>query len=146
MVLTYPTPRLTLTRVPRAENRLDPSDAYLFNYYISHVAPVLVPVHTQQNPWLRYPAIALHQSFNHGHKHLLHAIMAVAAILLDKQGGGQKEMSTLGTKLYSVAMAELRNSIDDGSVDYLGLLTTVLTFLFIEVGDKSTHTNCYFRH
>lgn len=133
IVLVYPTPRLTLFKAPKAENRLDPSDAYLFNYYISHVAPVLVPVHTQQNPWLRYPAIALHQSFNHGRKHLLHAMMAVAAILLDKEGGRQKEMSTLGTKLYSVAMAELRSSIEDGSVDYLGLLTTVLTFLFIEV-------------
>lgn len=135
LVLACSHPRLSLLKTPRAENRLDLSDAYLFNCYISCVAPILIPVHTQQNPWLRYPAIALHQSFNQGRKHLLHAIMAIAAMHLEREG--QKEMSVVGTKLYSIAMAELRSSIDDGSVDYLGLLTTVLTFLFIEVSARN---------
>jgi hypothetical protein len=130
------TPQLTILKAPRAENRLDPCDSYLFHHYISHVAPVLTPVHTCQNPWLRYPAIALHQSFAEGRKHLLHAMMALTAMWLSEAGGGREDMSKLGTKLYSTAMAELRSSIDDQSVDYLGLLTTILTFLFIEVSDE----------
>lgn len=120
-------------KVPRAENRLEPRDAYLFHHYISHVAPVLTPVHTCQNPWLRYPAIALHQSFTEGRKHLLHAMMALTAMWLSEASGDREDLSAMGTKLYSTAMAELRSSIDDRSVDYLGLLTTILTFLFIEV-------------
>jgi len=126
-------PLLRLFKAPRAENRLDTCDAYLFHHYISHVAPVLTPVHNCQNPWLRYPAIALYQSFNEGRKHLLHAMMALTAMSLGEANGGRQDLSMLGTKLYSTAMAELRTSIDEQSVDYLGLLTTILTFLFIDV-------------
>lgn len=129
------TPQLRMIKAPKAENRLDSCDAYLFYHYISHVAPVLTPVHNCQNPWLRYPAIALHQSFNEGRKHLLHAMMALTAMLLSEADGGREDLSILGTKLYSTAMAELRSSIDEQSVDYLGLLTTILTFLFIDVSD-----------
>ncbi|KAK5045295.1 hypothetical protein LTR84_009401 [Exophiala bonariae] len=64
--------------------------------------------------------------------------MAIAAMHLEREG--RKESSPQSTRLYSLAMAELRNSIDDGSVDYLGLLTTVLTFLFIEMFRGTSNT------
>ncbi|KEF62692.1 uncharacterized protein A1O9_00665 [Exophiala aquamarina CBS 119918] len=37
-------------------------------------------------------------------------------------------------------MAELRSSIDEQSVDYLGLLTTILTFLFIDLVQGTSKT------
>ena len=123
---------LTLPIAPRAETRLDAEDAYLFHHYLNDVVPILTPVHNLENPWLRYPAIALQHSIM-GQKHLLHSIMALAATFGGNTGGDSAENSRLGMELYQKAMAELRMSIDNGTVDYVGLLTTVLTFLFIEV-------------
>ena len=120
-------------KTPKAENRLESHETYLFHYYLNNVVPLLTPIHNLQNPWLRYPAIALHQSFTGGQKHLLHSMMALSATLLSNTDCHRQQMSALGVKLYTMAMAELRGRIQDGSVDYLGLLTTILTFLFIEV-------------
>ena len=130
---TAETPHLPLLKAPRAESRLDPQDAYLFYHYLNHIAPSLIPVHGSTNPWLRYPAIALHLSHDGGKKHLLHAMMAQAALCLSNSGEDRTSMSRLGTKLYLSAMADFRNCIERASFDYLGVLTTMLTFLFIEV-------------
>lgn len=116
-----------------AENRLRQSDAGLVNVYLNVVAPTLVPVHQARNPWLRYPTIALHLSLQEGKNHLLYALMAHAAFCLGHQGFNQDAMSALGTRLYSSAMAELRACLREGSTDYVGLLTTILTFLLLEV-------------
>ena len=118
---------------PRAENRLDPKDAYLFHYYVNFVAQLLMPVHDQRNPWSRYPAIALYHSSN-GQNHLLHAIMSHAAIVLGNTGGEGAKMSALGAKYYITAIRDLRNGIEHDTIDYVGFLATAMTFLFIEVG------------
>lgn len=117
----------------RAENRIDPTWANLFHVYLNVVAPTLVPVNEARNPWLRYPAIALHLSFQEGRNHLLYALLAHAAFCLGHKMIGQDTMSMLGTNLYSSAMLELRTCIQEGSTDYLGLLTTILTFVLAEV-------------
>lgn len=117
----------------RAENRIDPTWAKLFHVYLNVVAPTLVPVNEARNPWLRYPAIALHLSFQEGRNHLLYALLAHAAFCLGHKTSGQDTMSMLGTNLYSSAMLELRACIQEGSTDYLGLLTTILTFVLAEV-------------
>jgi hypothetical protein len=124
---------LTLPKTLRVENRLDPKDAYLFHHYISHVVPLMTPFHSSRNPWLKYPAVALHQSYNGGQNHLLHALMSLAAIYISNTGGDPLVMSSLGINLYSRAMAELRSCLDNGSAEYLDSLMTMMIFLFIEV-------------
>lgn len=122
----------------RAESRLNPNDAGLFNVYLTAVTPTLVPLHDARNPWLRYPAIALHLSFQEGRNHLLHALMAHAAFCLGNTGFQQDNMVALGTKLYSLAMTELRAYLREESPDYVGLLTTMLTFVLLEVSCQFT--------
>jgi hypothetical protein len=130
--------RLTLPIAPVPKGGLGPEDAYLFQLYVNHVVPIMTPVHNLENPWLRYPAIAV-QHCAMGQKYLLHAMMALAAVFHSNTGGvggpsgDPAEMSRAGTELYLKAMAELRMCIDKGTVGYLGLLTTMLTFLLIEV-------------
>ncbi|KIW15241.1 hypothetical protein PV08_05286 [Exophiala spinifera] len=123
----------------RAENRLSQSDARLFNIYLTAVAPTLVPIHEARNPYLRYPAIALHLSHQEGKNYLLHALMALAAFCLVHKGAVDRDvMTALGTRLYSSAMAELRACILEDSADYVGLLTTMLTFLLLELSRGSS--------
>jgi hypothetical protein len=66
--------------------------------------------------------------------------MAHAAMFMSNTGDKQAEMCLLGTKLQLKAMAELRIAIANGTVDYIGLLTTMLTLLFIEVWSRSNMT------
>lgn len=125
--------QLSIPQSIRAENRIDPTWANLFHVYLNVVAPTLVPVHEARNPWLRYPAIALHLSFQEGRNHLLYALLAHAAFCLSHKMLDQERMLILGTNLHSSAMSELRACIQEGSTDYLGLLTTILTFVLAEV-------------
>lgn len=123
-------------KIPRSIglwNRLSGTEAMLFNVYLTAVAPTLVPVHEDRNPWLRYPSIALHLSSQQGQNHLLHALMAQSAFCLSNIGYEQEQMSALGTRLYSSAMAELRGCLEEGSFDCLSLLTTILTLVLLEV-------------
>ncbi|KAI1627882.1 fungal-specific transcription factor domain-containing protein [Exophiala viscosa] len=131
---------LSIPLLIRAENRITSTQASLFSVYLNAVTPTLVPVHGAQNPWLRYPAIALHSSFQEGRNHLLHALLAHAAFFLGHTGYDKDTMFALGSKYYSSAMAELRAYLREGSTDYIGLLTTVLTFLLIELSRGSTQS------
>lgn len=126
---------LTLPTSPRPEPQLDAETAFLFHNYVNHVVPILIPVHTLENPWLRYPAIALQYSIT-GRKHLLYAIMALTAIFRSNTRADATADSKSGTKYYLKAMAELRAGIDRDTLDYVGLLTTMLTFLLIEVSAR----------
>jgi len=124
---------LSILKTPRAENRLVEKNSFLLNYYIHHVAPLLVPVHSSQNPWARYPGVALYKSFNDGQNHLLHALMSLAAVRIGNISGAESDMSAVGMNLYSCAMSELRSSLTDDTADCLYPLMTIMTFLLIEV-------------
>ena len=130
--------------------------AFLLDVYVTLVTPALVPMHDGRNPWLQYPAIALHFSRQEGRNHLLHALMAHAAFSLsirsrrprpgssgpydllselegEAAGTGNGKMDAQGYKLYSLAATEMRARIIDGSIGCLDLLTTILSLLLIEV-------------
>jgi hypothetical protein len=134
--------QLTLPIALRAETRLDPGYAYLFHHYCNYVAPMFTPVPSSYNPWLRYPAIALHRSFEGGQKHLLHALISLAAIHQGNIRDDSLGISTVGRNLYSKAMAELRSCLGNGSMAYIDLLMTMMIFLFIEVSNANEGAAC----
>jgi hypothetical protein len=134
--------------------------ALLVDVYVSFVAPTLVPIHDHRNPWLYYPAIALHLSRYEGKHHLLHSLLAHAAFSLNHRFRQRKArtgalydtnevgaelvdevvddlhedaMAKLGYKYYSLAATGMRASIQNGSIGCLDLLTTSLSLLLVEV-------------
>ena len=107
--------------------------ASLIDAYASRVAPTLIPVHDSLNPWLRYPTIALQLSMQEGKSYLLHALMAQAAFALGRNGQDSDRLSRLGFNFHSLAVAEFRSSIQQGTVGCLDVLTTILTLFLIEV-------------
>ena len=124
---------LEMLRRPSLYSSLNPDDARLLKFYETRLAPLLIPHQDEQhNPWSLYPKLALHHS-NLGQKHLLHAVMAHAAIVLANTGFQKAFMLESGVRYYVLAMEELRTAIDQGTADYVGMLTTILTLLFIEV-------------
>lgn len=134
---------LTILR-PITDNRLAPEEADLFHHYVSYVAPMLMPWDDTGNPWISYPAIALHYS-SIGRKYLLHALLAHAAVLRANIGVDKENMHAASGKYYILAMKELRKNIEENSVDYVGLLTTMMTFLFIELFRGTSKTwRCHY--
>jgi hypothetical protein len=66
-------------------------------------------------------------------KVLVACIIGACCNLRANIGVDRENMLAAGGKYYVLAMEELRKSIAEDSVDYVGLLTTLMTFLFIEV-------------
>ena len=97
---------------------------------------MLLPLDDTGNPWSTYPAMALHYS-SAGQKYLLYALLAHAAIFRANIGSDTENMLAEGGTYYVLAMEELRKNLEEDNVDYVGLLTTMMTFLFIEVSPNS---------
>lgn len=129
---------LQLIPNPRYKNRIQIRDVHIFHHYVQEVAPGLMPYEYSRNPWLAYPALALHYS-GEGRNHLLHALMAHSATTLANKGYDKLNMLAASARYYVLAMEELRSLIADTSADYVSSLTTIMTLMFTEVG----HENLY---
>lgn len=121
---------------PRYGPPLHQEQLFLLDQYVNNVVPVLTPVHDTTNPWLVYPSKALHCIVN-GRSHLLSAILAHTAFFLANTSVDRQAMSDLGARYYAKALAELRADIEDKTTDLVTLLTTMLTFVIIEVSHRT---------
>jgi hypothetical protein len=105
----------------------------LLEFYVAAVVPTFVPVHTERNPWLRYPSIALYLSQVEGKHHLLHSLLAHASFALATKGYKQMTMTRAALNFQSKSVAGLRSCIETNTIECLDLLTTILSLLLIEV-------------
>jgi hypothetical protein len=116
----------------RSDNRIRLQDIYIFHHYVQDVAPELMPFPDLRNPWSNYPAMALYYSGD-GQKCLFNALMAHSAVALANKGHDRNNMLVTSTKFYVLAIKELQEIIGRKAIDYVGLLTTILTLMFTEV-------------
>jgi hypothetical protein len=106
--------------------------AFLFHHYTSHIVFDMMPFDDTRNPWRSiYPSMARCGN-SREHKSLLHALLAQAAGNLACIGCRTEEMSILTTKLYTVAVKELCESLSEAS-DFSAVLGSMLTLIMAEV-------------
>lgn len=140
-LLDFRFPRRALTCYPvsplmsqPSSNQLDPSSQRLFHHYVTVVAPLMMPLDDDRNPWKTYYPMSAISQESKLHSAIRFAILSQAAAHLLHLGCDEAEMKTLTIRYHSAGLRHLRRALSDVDVvDFELLLASILSLIMAEV-------------
>ena len=117
-----------------SSSQLDHTSQLLFHHYVTIVAPLMMPLNDDRNPWKTfYPMSAISQE-SKLHSAIRFAILSQAAAHMLHLGCDEAEMKTLTIRYHSAGLSHLRRAITDvDAVDFELLLASILSLIMAEV-------------
>lgn len=124
---------MTVARTISLEPDWDHRKSGLFYHYLFSVAPLMMPVNLQQNPWNSiYPLLA-RSNDNSFQECLLNALLAQAAANMAHLNCRRDEMMAQAFRYHSTALELLRMSLEAGEPDFVSFLAAALTLIMAEI-------------
>ena len=113
---------------------LDVTSQRLLHHYVTIIAPLMMPMDDNRNPWKTYYPMSAISQESKLHSAIRFAILSQAAAHLLHLGCNEAELKTLTINYHSAGLRHLRNALTNvDTVDFELLLASILSLIMAEV-------------